>query len=191
MQLASSLFSAATSESSSPSGSAGRFADGLVTVSVARAVVSATGCRVADVSMVMLLALLESSRAGCGRVAGALEAVATGAGLLTGATAGAFAGVIVPGAGVGVETATTGFARGASGAAAIAGFGWGAGALYATGAGAGCSTITGALSIEAEFEFFAITAVVAGGGAAATGVGATAPGATATDESATAVCGAG
>ena len=189
MQLASSLFSAATSESSSPSGSAGRFADGLVTENVARAVVSATGCRVADVSMVMLLALLESSRAGCGREAGALEAVATGAGLLTGAIAGAFAGLI--GAGAGAETATAGFDRGASGAEAIARFGCGAGALYATGAGAGCSTITGALGLEAEFEFFAITAVVAGGGAAATGVGATAPGATATDESATVVCGAG
>jgi len=162
-----------------------------VAVSVARAVVSATGCRVADVSMVMLLALLESSRAGCGTAAGALEAVATGAGLLTGAGAAAFAGVTVTGAGVGGETPTTGFARGASGAAAIAGFGCGAGALYATGAGAGCSTLTGALSLEAGFEFLAIPAVVVGGAAAATGAGATATGATATEESVTVGCGAG
>ena len=199
MQLASSLFSAATSESSSPSGSMGRFAVGLVTVSVARGVVSATGCRVADVSIVIPLALLESSRAGCGTETGALEAVAIGTGLLTGAPAGAFARVIVAGAGAGVETATTGFVRAASGAAAIAGFGCGAGAgagaLCATAVGAGCATITGTLALEAGagFEFPAITAVVegAGGGAAVTGAGVTAAGATATDESVTVGCGAG
>ena len=126
MQLASSLFNAATSESSSPSGSAGRLAGGLEMLTGARGVASATGCRAADVSMVRLLALLESYGAGAGAETDACETAATGAGLLTGTNAGAFAGVIT--AGAGEEAATTGVARGAVTAVALTGAGCGAGA---------------------------------------------------------------
>lgn len=175
MQLASSLLSAATSDSSSPSGSMGRLAEGLATLSGARGVVSATGCSVADGSMVMLLALFESSGAVVRAETGTLDAVATGAGLLTVTAAGAFAGVVATGAGA--EAAMTGVARGAVTATTVTGGGCGAGTgrgafdgavgLYAAGVGAGAamfSATTDESVPEAELEFFAISAVAGGVG---------------------------
>lgn len=175
MQLASTLLSAATSDSSSPSGSMGRFVGGFVTLIGARGVVSASGCRLAEVSMVMLLALFESSGAGVRAETGALARVATGAGLLTVTAAGAFARAVATGAGA--EAATTGVARGAVTAATLTGAGCGAGAgcggldgaaaLYAAGVGAGAamsSATTDEPAPEAGLEVFAITAVAAGVG---------------------------
>src|SRR5580692_8636269 len=132
----------------------GRFVGGLVTLIGARGVVSASGCRLAEVSMVMLLALFESSGAGVRAETGTFDAVATGAGLLTVTAAGAFARAVATGAGA--EAATTGVARGA-GCGGLDG----AAALYAAGVGAGAamsSATTDEPAPEAGLEVFAITA---------------------------------
>jgi hypothetical protein len=145
-------------------------------------VASATGCRLADVvtvSMVMLLASFASEGAGAGAETDAVETVATGAGLLTGTTAGAFAAVAT--AGVGVETAITGFARGGGAAATVTaagcaggcGTGCGAGArsgvLYATLAGAAGAifSTTTVFVFAAGVEFLAITGAAGVGGVVA------------------------